>query len=264
VSSVRYFNVTRSAAAANLINGIIKLSYGSDDQVDSVEKLRIAKSSADNQSWDDLGGAGSGVPSGTVTATIPFTSLGTFALASTYAESMAGNNLISFSAAFRPQGVLVQWATASEKNNAGFEVQRSADGRLFETVAKEKGQGQSNQKRTYSFLDGAPMNSSTAYYRLRQLDYDNTATYSKVVAVKCQNKEELFPNPAQRQLTFRLPYDGPANYRMLAITGETVRQGQTNTAITTLDISALPAGLYYLEVENAQGRRIHKFMKQAE
>lgn len=268
VSAVRYFNVSRSSAA-NLVNGFIKLSYGPDDQVDSTEKLRIAKSSADNQRWEDLGGTGSGVPTGTITSTVPFTSFGTFALASTYAESLAGNNplpveLISFSAVARTQGVFVQWATASEKNNAGFEVQRSAEGRVFETVAKMKGQGQSAQKQNYSIIDNKPITSSIMYYRLRQLDFDGTATYSNVVAVYGETKEDLFPNPAQRQLTFRVVCDGPTQYRMLAATGQVVRRGQISTAITTLDISDLPTGLYYLEVESAQGRRVHKFMKQAE
>ncbi len=84
---MRYYNVTRSAASANFINGLIQLSYGPDDEVDNVTKLRIAKSSADNQSWEDLGGTGSGAPAGTITSSIPFTSFSTFVLASTDATS---------------------------------------------------------------------------------------------------------------------------------------------------------------------------------
>ncbi|MGY2132025.1 T9SS type A sorting domain-containing protein [Hymenobacter sp. HD11105] len=269
VSSVRYFTVTRSSLATNFINGSIKLSYGSDDQVDSAEKLRIAKSSADNQSWEDLGGTGSGIPAGTVTSVTPFASFGTFALASTYAESVAGNNplpvnLISFSATSRTQGVVVQWATSMEKNNDGFEVERSSEGRQFERVAKVKGKGQSTQKQTYCIIDGTPLSSLTTYYRLRQIDFDGMVAYSNIVAVKSGAGDELFPNPAQRQLTFQLSYNGLATYRIVSATGQALRQGQTTTAATTLDISTLPAGLYYLEIERAQGRQVHKFMKQVE
>ncbi|MBC6605334.1 T9SS type A sorting domain-containing protein [Hymenobacter sp. BT188] len=269
VSAVRYFNVSSNATTSNLLSSSIQLSYGADDQVDNAEKLRIVKSSPDNQSWENIGGMGSAIPTGSITSTIPFTSLGTFVLASTEVSSTSGSNplpveLISFSAERRAQGVLLRWATASEKNNASFDVERSADGRLFETVGKVKGQGQSTQKQAYSLLDTAPFSSSTAYYRLRQLDFDGAATYSNVVVVKGQSKEELFPNPARNQLTFHLPYNGTADYRILSSTGQALQKGQSASTLTTLDISGLPAGFYYLEIAAAEGRIVRKFIKQAD
>jgi hypothetical protein len=271
VSAVRHFSVTRTSTASNLVSVSIKLSYGTDDQVDSIEKLRVAKSSADNLTWDDLGGTGGGVPTGTITSSMPFTSFGTFVLASTDAGAITGAGvnplpveLISFSAERRAPGVLLRWATAIEKNNAGFEVERSTDGRLFETVGNVKGQGQSTQKQMYSILDTAPFSISTVYYRLRQLDFDGTATYSNVVGVKGESKEALFPNPARNQLTFRLPYDGAAYYRILSSTGQVVQKGQSSSNLTTLDISGLPTGFYYLEIEAAERRLVRKFIKQAD
>jgi hypothetical protein len=267
VSAVRYFNISSNATTNNLLSGSIQLSYGPDDQVDNAEKLRIVKSSSDNQSWEDVGGTGSVTPIGNITSTVPFTSLGAFALASTELSSSSGNNplpveLISFRAEHFAQGVLVRWGTASEKDNAGFEVERSSDGRLFETIAKVKGQGQSIQKQAYNILDSAPLTSPTAYYRLRQLDFDGASTYSVIVAVKGEFKEELFPNPAQNQFTFRLSYTRSAKYRILASTGQALLEGQTASASTTIDISELPVGFYYLEIETAEGRMVRKFMKQ--
>lgn len=269
VSAVRYFNVTRSSTATNFIDGFITLSYGPDDQVDSTEKLRIAKSSADNQTWDDLGGTGSGIPAGTITSSIPFTGFSTFVLASTEAESTAGNNplpveLVSFSAERRAQGVLVRWATASEKNNVGFEVERSAGGRVFETVGKVKGQGQSAQTQAYSILDTTPCGSLTTYYRVRQVDFDGAVTYSNVAAVKAQSKQDLFPNPAYNLLTFRGSYDAAATYQILSLTGQALQKGRVVGDLTTLDIAELPAGFYYLVIEAAGGRVVRKFIKQTE
>lgn len=269
VSAVRYFNVSSNDATSNLLSGSIQLSYGTDDQVDNIEKLRIVKSSPDNQSWENIGGTGSTIPTGSITSTIPFTSLGPFALASTELSSTAGNNplpveLISFSAERRAQGVLLRWATASEKSNAGFEVERSPDGRLFETVGKVKGQGQKTQRQAYSILDTAPFSSPISYYRLRQMDFDGTATYSNIVVVRGEIKEELFPNPAHNLLTFRLPYNGVAKYRILASTGQTLQNGQSTSGSTTLDISGLPAGFYYLEIATAEGRMVRKFIKQVD
>ncbi|WP_133272214.1 T9SS type A sorting domain-containing protein [Hymenobacter radiodurans] len=271
VSAVRHFTITRSSSMPNLVSGTVKLSYGTDDQVDNIEKLRIAKSSADNQTWEDLGGTGSGIPTGTITSSVPFASFGTFLLASTDAGALTGAGanplpveLISFSAELQTQGVLLRWATASEKNNAGFEVERSTDGRVFETVGKMKGQGQSTQKQAYSIWDTAPLSNSITYYRLRQIDLDGAATYSNVIVVRGETKEEIFPNPAHNLLTFRLPYNGVAKYRILASTGQALQTGQSTSASTTLDIARLPAGLYYLEIEIQGARTVRKFVKQVD
>jgi hypothetical protein len=260
VSTVRYFTVTRNTAPVNLVSGIIQLSYGADDQVDNVAKLRIAKSAVDDKS---------AVSSGIITSSASFTSLGSFALASTEegVESQGTPlpvTLIGFGAVRNARGVDVRWTTASENDNAGFEVQRSLDGRTFTTVSRVKGHGQSTQKQTYSILDAVPSHTLVSYYRLRQIDFNGTATYSNVVAVKGEVKDEVFPNPVVSQLTFRLSHESPSTYRIRTTTGHAVMQGNALNGVQTLDVSILPAGLYYLEMSSAHGRTVHKFLKQAE
>lgn len=78
---------------------------------------------------------------------------------------------------------IVSWSTASEKNNAYFDVQHATNGVDFTTIGKVKGKGTTNALSNYSFEDATPA-LGTNYYRLRQVDYDGTATLSKVVSVQ--------------------------------------------------------------------------------
>ncbi|RZL07427.1 MAG: discoidin domain-containing protein, partial [Hymenobacter sp.] len=91
--------------------------------------------------------------------------------------------LTRFGAARQGTEVAVSWATASELHNAGFEVQRSADGHAFTTLAEVAGAGTTQASRSYTYLDAAPLR-ATAYYRLKQVDLDGAATYGPVVAVQ--------------------------------------------------------------------------------
>ena len=75
----------------------------------------------------------------------------------------------------------ITWQTASETNNDYFQVERSADGRVFENIRTVKGQGNSYQKNQYSFIDESPF--STTYYRLVSVDFDKTTHFSKIIVV---------------------------------------------------------------------------------
>ncbi|RZK90605.1 MAG: hypothetical protein EOO62_34835, partial [Hymenobacter sp.] len=92
--------------------------------------------------------------------------------------------LAAFAATAAPnRAVRLGWTTASELNNAYFEVQHSLDGRTFAAVGQVQGRGTSAQASTYSFTDAAPGAATTHYYRLRQVDADGTATFSPVQVV---------------------------------------------------------------------------------
>ena len=90
--------------------------------------------------------------------------------------------LASFTAEARGHAAHLAWTTASETNNAGFEVEASADGRGFRRLGWVTGQGSSSAAHAYQFDDGtfAAAPGPLVYYRLRQLDTDGTATFSPV------------------------------------------------------------------------------------
>jgi hypothetical protein len=77
---------------------------------------------------------------------------------------------------------LLSWQTATEKNNAGFDIERSTDSTAFSKIGRVKGNGTTTQSHSYTFTDKTA--SGTVYYRLKQTDYDGSATYSSTVEVK--------------------------------------------------------------------------------
>jgi hypothetical protein len=154
--------------------------------------------------------------------------------------------LTAFTAEAHDATAHLAWATASEKNNAGFAVETSADGREFRRVGWVRGAGNSSQPNRYQFDDGtlAAAPGPVAYYRLRQTDADGTETFSPVRAVPVPTgrlaKLALWPNPAHGTVAVAGLAPGQA-VQLLDLTGRTLR-----TAVLPpsgpLDMP-LPAGL---------------------
>lgn len=171
-------------------------------------------------------------------------------------------SLASFAAERRPDGVQVRWSTGTETNSAHFEVQRSADGRSFATVATVEGQGQSTQLRHYTALDRQPL-PGLSYYRLRQVDVDGTASLSPVVAVAGNKELALFPNPTAGLVSIRLPEasSGPApRVRVTDLAGRTV-QTQLLPSSGEIDLSALHAGTYLVTVGEGSRQITRRLVK---
>ena len=127
--------------------------------------------------------------------------------------------LISFDAKLLSnKEVLLGWQTASETNNDFFEVERKTNPALpgtpgtpgtiednWDKVGMVKGAGNSNTIKTYQFIDACSsflishFSSPIIYYRLKQVDYDGSFSYSNIVAVKLdealQDEPIIFPNP---------------------------------------------------------------------
>ncbi|MBS1595613.1 MAG: fibronectin type III domain-containing protein [Bacteroidetes bacterium] len=103
----------------------------------------------------------------------------------------------------------LDWATASEINNSGFEIQRSTDGISYETIGWVDGHGNSNTKIDYSYDDKTVIPNSIYYYRMRQLDFDGKDDYSNIVSGTIIGKngfvvESLRPNPASSKVTVQV------------------------------------------------------------
>ncbi|TKB98683.1 T9SS type A sorting domain-containing protein [Pedobacter cryophilus] len=91
-------------------------------------------------------------------------------------------SLTSFSAQKQSLSVQLKWTTASEANNSHFDVERSADGKVFNSIGRKSGAGNSNTIIDYSFSDHHPA-AGTNYYRLNQVDLDGKATLSNPISV---------------------------------------------------------------------------------
>jgi len=174
--------------------------------------------------------------------------------------------LVSFTAAPVKNFVQLRWATASEKNTAYFVVERSADGRRFESLSTTKGQGTSTTLTEYQATDGQPL-AGQSYYRLRQVDADGTTSYSPVSAVNLETRLISFtltPNPTSDEVLITLAA-GPAQPGtgdVFSLNGQLMlSQSWEGGGAVPLDVRTLPAGVYLLRIRTAGQQTMHRLLK---
>ncbi|GEM_PF-5378600 len=112
--------------------------------------------------------------------------------------------LASFQVQKNNEGALLTWKTESESNNDRFEVERSANGKKWDVIAKVSGKGIAA---SYQHQDLTPL-AATNYYRLVQYDKDGTLDYSGVRSVNfalAQAEISIYPNPTTQKLNIALP-----------------------------------------------------------
>jgi hypothetical protein len=114
--------------------------------------------------------------------------------------------LLIFSAFNKDEKISLNWETASEKDNAYFNVERSEDGIHFVVIGSVKGKGTTQTISDYSFVDGKPL-AGIAYYRLAQYDIDGALNYSKIISVNRFTEPEmsLYPNPFIKEVHLFIP-----------------------------------------------------------
>ena len=123
---------------------------------------------------------------------------------------------------------LLEWETFSEKNNLRFELERSADGVLFEKIAEYEGKGNFVGLTHYKHLDESPLDGFN-YYRLRQVDIDLQADYSPVVVIQHvpTSSYVLYPNPvpSDGELVVNAPPTLPIAFDLSNELGQTLFHG---------------------------------------
>ena len=176
--------------------------------------------------------------------------------------------LISFEGASSNAGIALEWATASEKNNDRFEVQRSQDGRNFETVGTVKGNGSTSARHNYTFLDKAAKNGLN-YYRLRQVDFNGDNEFSKVISIDAKGGLNggvtLYPNPtADGAFNIRMtPTKEAVSIQIMDVSGKMLMNKQvTNTAEMNVNGKALgmKAGIYLIRVQAGNNVTVEKLI----
>jgi fibronectin-binding autotransporter adhesin len=108
---------------------------------------------------------------------------------------------LSFEGYRESEGISVRWQTATEIDNDYFEIERSEGGIIFEVIGTEKGAGNSNEINSYEFLDVRAEAFTQYFYRIRQIDFDETNALSKTIVIEpifSKSKWKIFPNPVER------------------------------------------------------------------
>jgi CHRD domain/Secretion system C-terminal sorting domain len=177
------------------------------------------------------------------------------------ATAVLGVELNDFVSIKKNSNILLQWKTASETNNKGFEVERSVDGKDFENIGFVKGNGNIKILTTYSFIDKNPLKLN--YYRLRQMDYDGKETVSKIVnnTFNGNNKFKIAPNPAKDNLSIYLDENEQSNIVIYDVLGRVVLTKSFFGNLSTFDISSLNTGQYILQILSNNKSYVQQFLK---
>ncbi len=159
--------------------------------------------------------------------------------------------LIAFDASSKGQAIELQWTTASEINNDYFTIERSTGDGNFHELGTVEGSGNTNQVIHYTFTDHGYTPGATAYYRVKQTDYDGTFSYSWVVDVSIESNmtANVFPSPAisGEPVTVHTSLDNAA-VGIYNMQGQLIRSftpGQNHTEISTSD---LEPGTYIIRI----------------
>jgi len=168
--------------------------------------------------------------------------------------------LTSFTASYVGTNVQLKWSTATELNNRGFEIQRSAKGSAFATVAFVEGHGTTTEIQNYTFVDKSIDTRVSYSYRLKQIDFNGTSAYSSIVnlGITLPNEftlEQNYPNPfnPSTKITYAVPVKSEVTLEVYNLIGQkmmTLFQGSVNagTETVTMNATGLSSGIYLVKI----------------
>lgn len=158
--------------------------------------------------------------------------------------------LLSFTAKLsNDEQVLLQWQTASEKNNDYFAVERSSDGINWEILDYIPGDLNSYTTKNYLYIDPNPLN-YRSYYRLQQMDINGEHTYSPIVSIFNVKDEQcnVYPNPAKNYIFFQDNCQGEHfDIHLYNSLGQLVLQSKIANK-ERMDLIDFPPGMYFLVI----------------
>jgi hypothetical protein len=155
-------------------------------------------------------------------------------------------------------GVMLTWSTNMESNNSMFVIEKSDDGFDFMAVGNIKGSGTTRLVKRYNFLDPQP-SGKKVYYRLKQVDFDGTYSYSEVLNLnkKLESKfmiVQLKNETVNQTFDFTLDVltDGGAVLRLADASGKPVWQGTQHLLAglnhISIDMSSHNEGVYKVSI----------------
>lgn len=145
------------------------------------------------------------------------------------------------------------FSTATETNNSHFEIERSTNSRQWETLGRITGAGTTQERQSYEFEDKSPV-VGTNYYRIKQIDYDGTFSYSDIVSARWTAKPRLsiYPNPASEFLLIQGIGDieSTVQVEVFNLSGQLLISEAWNQQ--AISIASLPQGSYAIRIRSGQ------------
>lgn len=180
--------------------------------------------------------------------------------------------LVSFSGSGSGNNVILNWITASELNNRGFEIERLQNYKItglkdlptgqagWKTIGFVEGYGTTTTVNSYSFIDNVTTNGIYSY-RLKQIDFDGTFSYSNEIEVDLIGLNEYsllqnFPNPFNPKtvIGYQLPVIGNVILKVYDVLGNQIATlvdevKEAGNHEVEFDATILPSGVYYYRLQ---------------
>ncbi len=167
--------------------------------------------------------------------------------------------LTSFAGSVNGTSVTLNWSTATETNNSGFQIERN-NGNGFEAIDFVSGFGTVTEIKNYTYVD-ENLNSGRYSYRLKQIDFDGTFEYSNIVEVEIVAPsvfalDQNYPNPFNPSTTikFSLATDSKVSLKIFDVLGQEVSaliNGQLPAGTHSVNFNAakINSGVYFYKIE---------------
>jgi hypothetical protein len=167
--------------------------------------------------------------------------------------------LTAFTAKANGLDVELNWTTATELNNYGFEIQRKAQDD-FITIGFVKGKGSTTEQNDYRYVD-KDLTEGSYIYRLKQLDYSGAYHYSDEIEVDVNGPkvfyiEQNYPNPfnPSTKIRFNLAVNSKVSLKIFNLIGEEIAEilkGDLNSGRQEVEFNAdnLNSGIYIYKIE---------------
>lgn len=193
-----------------------------------------------------------------------------------YYDAILPVELSSFAASVSGSNVILNWSTASEVNNYGFEVQRRAGNDVWGKIGFVAGYGTTTETKSYSYTD-SKITTGKYSYRLKQIDFNGSYEYSNVVEldVELMPREfvlhQNYPNPfnPSTKINFSLPEAGQVTLKVYNILGEEIatlindykNAGNYEAELSLSEINInLSSGIYFYQLRFKQFTSTKKMM----
>jgi len=175
---------------------------------------------------------------------------------------------VYFNGSIINQTIHLQWQISNNTAATSYEIEKSLDGYTFNAIATVE--ANTNNSSSYSFVDNSPLENAT-YYRIKEMLTDGTYNYSNIVIIKNNNDIEniaIIPNPVKSNLLLSLESSQVDKATIhiynsigqLCLTNQANLQKGTNT-ISINNVSALPQGIYLLQIQTNNGTYCKNFFK---
>jgi hypothetical protein len=180
--------------------------------------------------------------------------------------------LTSFTATSQFDKIILNWVTATETNNLGFEIDRKQNNSEWEKIGFVDGHGTTTEPKEYSYIDDiSTLQGKLLVYRLKQLDFDGSFEYSNVVEVEVTpihfELSQNYPNPFNPTTAIRysVPMEGLVTLKVYNTVGEEViilanEVKQAGIYEVEFDASNLPSGIYFYKLQASSFVQVKKMI----